>query len=255
MEGIISFWLGECALVGNRFAKRFGLKHFCFLLGQDAKASNRFVPLIRPHSGMLIALSDFLAEEFFKSYKVQPGHIIPTGIDLRWFNERAEIRDIDVLGVGSLIPLKQFDLWVRVIKELVRVKPRLKAVLIGKGPEMGVLADLTKQLGLSENIQFTGELSHNKVLLHMQRSKLLLHPSSYEGFSTVVMESLYAGCPVVTFCKPMRRSFKNFYVVENKEQMLQKAIEVFSEGDHTSVATYFVQEGVAQVMGLFTSTN
>jgi len=43
--------------------------------------------------------------------------------------------------------------------------------------------------------------------------------------------------------------------VENKEQMLQKAIEVFSEGDHTSVATYFVQEGVAQVMGLFTSTN
>lgn len=252
LVGLLSFWFGECALVGSRFAKLYGLKHYCFLLGQDAKVNNRFVSLIQPNSEMLIALSDFLAEEFFKNYKVQPAHIIPAGIDPRWFNEPPRERDIDILGVGSLIPLKQFDIWLKVVKELTRFYPKLKAVLIGKGPEMSVLAALAMELELGETVYFAGELPHDQVISHMQRSRLLLHPSTYEGFGLVIAEALYAGCKVISFCKPMKSPFENHYVVENSEHMVQKAKEVLSGPGYTRVATYEVQDSVVQVMNLFT---
>src|SRR5438874_1995746 len=73
--GVISFWLGECALIGNYFAKKYHVKHYCWLLGQDAKAGNKYVPLVKPTAKSLIALSDFLADEFFKNYLIRPKHV------------------------------------------------------------------------------------------------------------------------------------------------------------------------------------
>jgi hypothetical protein len=35
--GLLSFWLGECAFVGSRFAKKYRLTHYSWLLGQDAR--------------------------------------------------------------------------------------------------------------------------------------------------------------------------------------------------------------------------
>src|SRR4051794_17904234 len=68
--GILSFWLGECALIGKQFAKRYHLKHFYWLLGQDARAGNRYYHLVKPTADSLIALSDFLAGEFYKNYRL-----------------------------------------------------------------------------------------------------------------------------------------------------------------------------------------
>jgi glycosyltransferase involved in cell wall biosynthesis len=253
IEGLLSFWLGECALIGNRFAKMYGLKHYCCLLGQDAKANNRFVPLVRPGPDMLIAISDFLADEFFKNYLIRPRHIIPAGIDTRWFGKKELQREIDIIGVGSLIPLKQFDIWLKVVAKLVQVFPNLKATLIGKGPEMNRLIALAGSLGIENHVRFEGELPHEEVLLYMQRSRLLLHTSGYEGFGLVMTEALYAGCAVVSFCNPMKESIQNFYIAENTDQMIEKAIQLLPLSDHIPVTPYEVQDGVVKVMNLFSS--
>lgn len=251
IEGLLSFWLGECALIGNRFAKMYGLKHYCCLLGQDAKANNRFVPLVRPGPDMLIAISDFLADEFFKNYLIRPRHIIPAGIDTRWFGKNELPREIDIIGVGSLIPLKQFDIWLKVVAKLVQVFPHLKATLIGKGPEMNRLIALAGSLGIEDHVRFEGELPHEQVLLYMQRSRLLLHTSDYEGFGLVMTEALYAGCAVISFCNPMKETIQNFYVAKNSGEMIQKAIQLLPLSDHVSITPYEVQEGVVKVMNLF----
>jgi glycosyltransferase involved in cell wall biosynthesis len=250
ITAMISFWLGECAWLGNLFARRFHLKHYCYLLGQDARANNRFVKKVKPTADMLIALSDFLADEFFKNYLVRPKHIIPTGIDIRQYRTAEQRRDIDVIGVGSLISLKQYDVWLRVIASLVRVHKNLKAVLIGKGPERQKLIALADQLGISDRVQFEGELPHHLVLQRMQQSRVFLHTSSYEGFSTVVMEALYAGCPTVAFCAPMKKPMKNFYVVEGEDQMIAKTLELLEQANHIPVAPYKVQDSVDQVLKL-----
>src|SRR5690606_7505299 len=38
--GLLSFWLGMAALMGQLFARWYGLRHFCWLLGQDARPGN-----------------------------------------------------------------------------------------------------------------------------------------------------------------------------------------------------------------------
>src|SRR5476649_1288766 len=48
VTGLLSFWYGECGLIGNLFGRRNNIKHFTWLLGQDAKKENRYVKLLKP---------------------------------------------------------------------------------------------------------------------------------------------------------------------------------------------------------------
>jgi hypothetical protein len=48
-----------------------------------------------------------------------------------------------------------------------------------------------------------------------------LHPSSYEGFATVLNEALYAGNEVICFCRPMDTIFTHQHVVTTKEAMVE----------------------------------
>ena len=223
ITGLLSFWYGECAAVGKQFADKHGLKHFCWILGQDAKKENKYPKRSQLAPGELIALSDFLQTEFEKNHGIKPGHLIPAGINTKLFNDEKE-KDIDILGVGSLIPLKQYHIFLQTIAEIKKQIPGIRAVLVGKGPEKDRLQILITQLGLQSNVTLTGELPYPEVLEWMQRAKVFLHPSSYEGFSGVCLEALYAGAHVISFCKAMNREIEQWQIVSSKEEMAQKAI-------------------------------
>ncbi len=224
--GLLSFWFGECALIGNYFAKRHHLRHYSWLLGQDAKRGNKYFRWIKPRGDTLIALSDFLAREVILNHGVVPANVIPVGIDISMFPQLPLKRDIDVLGAGSLIPLKQYHLFVEAIALLKPFYPNIKAVLCGKGPEMENLKVLAKSLNLNGNLVFNGELPHAAVLDLMQRSKIFLHPSNYEGFGSVLAEALFGGAHVVSFCKPMRQDYRHHHVVKNKEEMFRELLAI-----------------------------
>jgi len=224
--GLLSFWFGECALIGNYFAKRHHLSHYSWLLGQDAKRGNKYFRWIKPRGDTLIALSDFLAREVILNHGVVPANVIPVGIDISMFPQLPLKRDIDVLGAGSLIPLKQYHLFVEAIALLKPFYPNIKAVLCGKGPEMENLKVLAKSLNLNGNLVFNGELPHAAVLDLMQRSKIFLHPSNYEGYGSVLAEALFGGAHVVSFCKPMRQDYRHHHVVKNKEEMLRELLAI-----------------------------
>src|SRR5450631_1771095 len=116
--GLLSLWCGECAWLGNRFAKKNHLLHFCWIQGQDAKKENKYVSRINPSPEELIALSDFGRNEFEKNHGIRPGHLIPLGINSPDSPPGATGRDIDVLGVGSLILLKQYHLFIEAVYHL-----------------------------------------------------------------------------------------------------------------------------------------
>ena len=87
----------------------------------------------------------------------------------------------------------------------------------------------------------------------MQRSKILLHPSSYEGFPTVYAEALYAGAHVVGFFSPMRHPFAHQHVVASKEDMLNVVVNILSRGniDHAGVLTCSIEETCSRVLALY----
>jgi glycosyltransferase involved in cell wall biosynthesis len=209
VTGILNFWLGECGFIGKYAAKKHKLMCYTWLLGQDARKNNRYFSLIKPDAQSLVALSDFIAAEFHRNYGIMPLHIIPPGVDTGAFPSQTIERDIDILGVGSLIPLKRYDIFIRVAARLALVRPKIKTVICGQGTEKAHLQQMIDKANLSANIELCGELNHDAVIGLMQRSKVFLHPSSYEGFATVYTEALYTGAQVVGFCQPMNTIFKN----------------------------------------------
>src|ERR1700676_1303589 len=169
--GLLSLWCNECAYLGDRFAKRNNLPHFCWILGQDAKKENNYVFRIKPSSTDLIAISDFIQEEFEKNHAIRPKHVISVGIRPAEFPGENTARDIDILGVGSLIPLKQYHLFIEVIYPVSLYIPSIKVVLCGKGPEENNLRKLISKYSLHKNITLTEELPHSEILQTMNRSK------------------------------------------------------------------------------------
>jgi glycosyltransferase involved in cell wall biosynthesis len=252
--GLFSFWCTECALLGNYFGKYHSIKHFCWILGQDAKEENKYVKLIRPKPDQLVALSAFLQREFHKNHKILPHHIIPNGIDTTLFTTGNSERDIDVFGAGSLIPLKQYDIFIDIVNELRRSFPSVKALISGKGPEEDNLLSKIKRLKFHGNISLTGESAHQNVLELMQRTKVFLHTSSYEGFSTVCLEALYAGAHVISFWDPMQGQIKHWHIAKDKEEMLKKATEILHDPsiDHSSVMPFSMRDSAKAVISLYT---
>jgi glycosyltransferase involved in cell wall biosynthesis len=251
--GLLSFWCGECALTGKWFGRKHNIKQFAWILGQDARKNNRYVKWIRPNPDELIAMSDSLADEFFKNYFTGPAHIIPNGIDMGLYSENASKKNIDIAGAGSLIPLKQYDIFVSVINKITDKMPAVNALLCGKGSEEANLRSLIKKLNMQNTISLTGELPHCDVLEIMQRSKIFLHASSYEGFSSACLEALSAGAHVISFCRPMNETINHWHVVANEEEMHDKAVEILQnpQTDYQPVFPYLMSETAKRVMALF----
>ena len=252
ITSILSFWCGECALVGKYFGKRNSVKHFTWICGQDARSANKMVKLIRPLPDELIAKSDFLADEFYRNHGIRPAHIITNGIDPLSFPVSASNRDIDIIAVGSLSVLKQYDIFLEVVAELKNSLPGIKATLCGDGEDTERLKKIREDKSLTETVFMPGMLPPTDAIKLMQRAKILLHPSSYEGFSMACLEALYAGCHVISFVKPMNHEIKNWHVVKTHEQMCKKSRELLLDPQTTyePVLVYAMDDSVKKMMTL-----
>ena len=252
IDAILSFWCSECALVGHYFSRSKKINHKIWISGQDALKKNKLVKFIRPSPDELVAMSDLLIEMFYKNHHIKPGHFVPLGIDKSMFSSKTLIKDIDIIGAGSLNSLKRYDIFVEVIAELREQLPGIKAILCGDGDQFERIKQLRENFSLEENLTLAGMTKPADTVKLMQRSKVLLHPSAYEGFSMACYEALYAGAHIISFVKTMYHEIKNWHVVKTKEEMLQKAFEILSDNStgYQPVFTYSMDETAKQMISL-----
>lgn len=252
--GLLSFWYGECALVGSRFAAMHGLPHRCWLLGQDARAGNAYVTKLKLREQELVALSDSLRKEFEKNHAQIPQYMVPSGIEPLSFSVNENQRDVDLMAAGSLIPLKQFQEFLRLVAVLRQHHPGISAILAGDGPERQPLENLSAALGLQDHVRFTGEIAHGEVLQWMGRTKVFIHPSSYEGFSGVCQEALAAGSQVVSVCRAMNEEIPHWHLVSSFEEMCSRAQHLLQKEDlsHEAVIPFRMEDTVRSMAAVFT---
>lgn len=194
-----TFWLTDCTWVGQRLGKTSGVRHIASIGGQDALGSNPYLRRLDLRALTVTAGSAFAAEVFAGQSNGRVARVIPLGLDiahLATIGAPAE-RDIDILGVGSLIPLKNYAEFVDVVTALKREFPALRACIVGGGPEHDALAARIARQGLEADVLLTGALPRDEAFRHMLRSRILLHPSSYESQAYVFLEALFAGLDVV----------------------------------------------------------
>lgn len=102
-----------------------------------------------------------------------------------------------ILSVSYLIARKGIDLNIKAISKLAKKYPDLKYIVIGNGPEMPFLKQLTHNLNLNQQVEFVGSLSHEKVMEYMAIADIFSLPSCNEGFGVVYLEAMLHGKPVI----------------------------------------------------------
>jgi len=231
IDGCLSFWYNETAWAGNWMSKKYGIPHYCWLWGQDVKRENPYPTRLKLKSGELLALSDFLQERMEEEHGIRPYKVIAPGVEAPVNSSVSRKREYDLLGVGSLIPLKNYSVFIETVVALKKTNSAIKALLIGTGHEKDKLELMIKTLGLENNLQLAGERSHSEVLAAMENSKILIHPSIYEGFGMVCLEAISCGMQVISFVQPMKRSVPGWHVVQDKMALSEKATELLVEFD------------------------
>ena len=229
-----SFWLGECALAGHRFSVKNSIDHMTTLMGQDAKKGNRFAKLLPIQEMTLVSVSKFQQELFYKNYQVQT-NLIPWGIDLDLIPPTTK-KTIDIIGIGSLIPLKNYAEFLAVISHLKSDLPNIQSVIIGEGKLRSKLEKQIHRLGLEKNVRLLGSLPYQETQEYLARSKVLLHPSHYESFGMVFAESMANKTSIVSRkvgiaeqgnCWSIGESIDDFYT--GCVQMLDRQIVSFTD--------------------------
>lgn len=220
-----SFWLGECAFVGHWFSKRNKIDHITTLMGQDALKGNSYSKILPLKKMKLITLSGFHQKTFEDNYNIAT-EIIPWGVTQK--KVPSSEKTIDIIGVGSLIPLKNYALFITVIHQIHQTKP-IRVVLIGDGILKRELEEKIHLHQLENVITVKGELDHESTLNYISQSKILLHTSNYESFGLVFAEALQNETMIVS--KPVGCFFdsKNWTTANTKDEMADACLSLLSQ--------------------------
>lgn len=134
-----------------------------------------------------------------------PIECIYHGVDLRRFDGQGRARDPQplLLTVGRLTSTKGFAVAVRALAILKgrSLAPRL--VMVGDGPLRGELEALARQLGVSDQVEMRGWLTHDVLLPLYRRAWALVSPSvelangRRDGIPNVVVEAMAMRLPCV----------------------------------------------------------
>lgn len=102
---------------------------------------------------------------------------------------------VRVVTVSRLDRLKGVELAVEACARLAEVGIAVDWYVLGDGPERDRLARLARDLGIGENMHFTGYLDNPYSIV--KECDILVHPSRSEGRSVAVDEAQFLGVPVV----------------------------------------------------------
>jgi len=163
----------------DRWLYAFGLRHAAVRLAQ----TDQQVRAMQDHYGLSSRVASML---------VEPGG------PWRPFDQR----DIDVLWVANLVPLKR----PRLVLDLARRSPGLRVHMVG-GKQPGherLFEEVAAEARSLPNVTFHGRLPYRHANELFDRARVLVSTSELEGFPNVYLQAWRRGTPIVTFFDPDR---------------------------------------------------
>ena len=150
-----------------------------------------------------VFVSELEFREVSRALKVTNPVYIPHVVDAEIFRPGTQPRQDFILAVawmnGGNALRKCIAEIIKTIP-LVRLKhPDLRFVIAGeKGSDFPALEKLARELGVMDRVEFPGVITREQKIDLMQRCKVYLAPSRYEGFGLAILEAMNCGAPVIS---------------------------------------------------------
>ena len=156
---------------------------------------------------------------------------VPLGVDIDAIAaiEPAPTRS-DVVFVGRLVEHKHVDTLVEALSIVKKTYAAISCVIIGDGPEREALEYSIRAYSLTDNVRIVSNLESCALYSLMKASRMLVLPSTREGFGLTVLEAHAAGLPVITTrhnnnaAKDLIVEGVNGFLVEPNPQMIADTI-------------------------------
>lgn len=212
IDYVHSFWLNESTRIGKSIASSLNVRLVATVMGQEmctpGLGFNRWKKALFP----VVALCDFQKLEL-KKKGVSPSHVIPWGV----VPNTIQAKENDLICVGNLVPLKNVRYFVELCHEIAKSKSDLSAKIVGTGFLSSVLQSQINELGLSKNVELTGILPYNETQSIIAKSKVLIHPSQFEGFGMTIIEALASQTHVISTPVGIAAELEIPHLTENLE--------------------------------------
>ncbi len=207
---VVHAQFGHLGLFALPVVRRLGIPLVVGFRGQDvmlvSRASAAARAVLFEHARRVFVRSRDMQGEIVRiGCPADKAAVQPSGIDVQAlpFKERtppgADERAI-VLMSGRIVPKKGMADGLRAIAQC-GFNPIVR--IVGHGPQLPDLRELTGELGLGDSITFLGALSHHDVIREMLNAHVFLCPSrtapdgEKEGVPNTLKEAQATGLPVV----------------------------------------------------------
>jgi glycosyltransferase involved in cell wall biosynthesis len=127
---------------------------------------------------------------------------IPPGVDLDLFRPGTTDATPSLVYFGGLRRYKRAGDAIRLLSRLASAGLAARLYLVGDGPAILGLRDLSRQLGVEDRVAFLGRLTQLQLAQLIRRAWLNLHFSLAEGWCLSAMEAAASGVPTVGYDVP-----------------------------------------------------
>ena len=204
-------------VVASLVSRITGVPYLCFVHGEDIEvaATSRELSLatkpVLNRATKIIANSTFTKSRLVDAWGITPEKVqlIHPGVDCDHFMPDETIQRPDawkgksvLLTVGRLQERKGHDTVISAIKKLGETHPNLHYVVAGDGEDRMRLANLAKELGVDDRVEFLGKVSESGLKELYQTCDIFVMANravgkDVEGFGIVFLEAQACGKPVI----------------------------------------------------------
>ncbi len=185
VDVVHSFWLHRATEIAMKVGQSLNVPVLATAMGQEMRNPKSNFEKWKNVDIPIISISEFQSDAL-KREGVVPTQIIPWGIDYFGIKDKR----VDLVCVGSLIPLKNVAYFVELCALLKSHIPDFKAGIIGDGPEKNAITRQIKENDLESNIQMPGALSYEGAIWWTGHAKVLVSASEFEGFGMTIIEAM-----------------------------------------------------------------
>lgn len=200
---------GTQALVFAKLGNDLGIPVFTYWRGTDASAALRSRQRVRsyrlmmPRLAGMFSVSQFLLDQLdAHGVRHANAHVVPSGVNVRLFQPGQKVPG-SCLAVGRMVEKKAPKITLRAFAAAAR-GTNATLTFVGDGPLMDPCKALAHELGVAQQVTFTGALPHDVVRAHLMTTELFLQHSitaangNTEGLPTAIQEALACGCITVS---------------------------------------------------------
>ncbi len=156
-------------------------------------------------SDIITAVSKNLREETYKFFQIKKEiEVVYNFVDIARFHKKpidafrkaiAPNNEKILLHASNFRKIKRVEDIIHIFQKVHQQLPS-KLLLVGDGPERPAMEQLSRELGLCDDIRFLGKQEQMEEILAI--SDVFLLTSDYESFGLVALEAMAARVPVIS---------------------------------------------------------